>query len=220
MKNLLKILLSIVTLIAMALALNFTVKEIRNNNMNAKLDNDLIVAQKYFALENYEKAAEVYETVLEQTSDIEAFYKLAQSYYNLEMYNQALSSVNRLILVEGTNEINLVIKADSLSKIGLVNESLELLDSIDINELSSYGYAVYANNFLEIDQYDIALDYARKALSIDQENEHAIIALASVYYSNNDYSRAQEVLNDGYRLTKSAMILDEIETSALVFKDN
>jgi|GEM_PF-5678408 len=218
MKNLLKILLSFVTLIAIIFGLIYQVNKMHNNNVDAKIELNLKVAETYYENENFEKAAIAYEKVLLEKDNLEVLSKLVTSYNNLEMYGNSLASINQMIRLDGEKEEHLLTKANVLTEIGLIEESLTILDAVKSTD--AIALFIYSKNYFALNQTDEAIKYAKQALSANEKNEDIIILLADIYLANDRYQEAGNVLDEGYSLTNSSLILDKKESNALVFKNN
>lgn len=217
MKNVIKILVSFIAVIALLLGVNHLAKSIRQSNMYAKVEMDLEVGDIYFESNNFVKAAQVYEDILEHKFEVKALSQLALSYYNLGDYQNSLDSSNQLLNLDTTNTDYLVIKAQSFTGLGLYDEAVSILDDLE-TELPEVQVA-YAKNNLAMGLIDQAQENAFNALEVDPAFEGDIVTLSDIYIFEENYTAATKVLSNGYELTKSKALLERIDHIALTFED-
>ena len=70
-----------------------------------------------------------------QEDKIEAIFKIAKCYYNLNMYEDALNFCNMLLKLDPQHKVTIRIKAMTMAFLGEdIEEILELLEDIDCEE--------------------------------------------------------------------------------------
>ncbi len=218
MNKITKVLVSSLSVVALVLGVYNLANSVKKSNMYAKVEMDLEVGDIYFESNNFLKAAQVYEDILEHKFEVEALSKLATSYYNLDDFDASLESAIKLVDLVEDNPEYLIIKAQSLTGLGRYAESIAILDGLSKSEPDVL--VAYAKNDLAQGQIDLALENAFKAVDLNPSSENAVVMLSDIYVYEKNYTAASRVLNNGYELTKSEALLERIEHIALTFNNN
>ena len=165
------------------------------------LQSHYLLALIYSTEGDYEKAAQEYELILKNFShtepeNIQIYGYLGQLYYSQRKYDQAIEQFEKILLLEPDNADILYLLGSLYLDIKEEKKAMDLLrKSIQINpqqdgSLNSlaYTFAEKGENLRE------AMDLVTRALEIDPDNGAYLDTLGWIYFQEEKYDKALEIL--------------------------
>ncbi len=138
---------------------------------------------EYFQEQNYRKAIEIYQKVIEiDPRFIEAYFPLARIYCHLEQYAEAIKCHERVIKIDPSNG-----KAKrSLDTIRSVCKEMENIR----NKPSPSAYCSLGNKLAKLEDYPRAIANYKKALELDPSHYGAHFRSGVAYTKLKEYIKA------------------------------
>ncbi|MEO8666340.1 MAG: CDC27 family protein [Ignavibacteria bacterium] len=107
---------------------------------------------------------------------------------------------------------NLIKKADKLTRLGNIEQAINVLDDAEnlplVHPEVYVRKAIYMQLSSENEKYNLKdiEGILKKALAIDDEYINALIELGDIYYIENEFKKAKEILNKAIKLNTSSII--------------
>ena len=142
----------------------------------------------------YGEAAEAYEDLISTWPDkIDLNYYLAESYIQAGEIGKAIDSFDTLEEIMGMHESFSVQKFRLYMSLEQTDEAFLELTKLAAKFPANARYPILIGDlFLEKKEPDKALEYFRKAHSIDPENPYYIVSMANYYESTGNVEAAEE----------------------------
>ena len=171
------------------------------NSLEKKYIKHYFLAEKYKALEEYEKAKIEYEICIkEKPEEPSAFYQLAKIHFSLGDYNQAREYI---VEAKKTNPENIWY---SYLLIEIYYQTFELekqaevwLDLIQLDKENPLYYLEAIHTYMNLGLFKKALKIIQKAEKNISVNENIIILKSEVFQKDNDVDKAVEIILSAHK---------------------
>ncbi|MCF8365844.1 MAG: tetratricopeptide repeat protein [Bacteroidales bacterium] len=187
----------------------------------------ILLAEMYKQTRQYDKVVEVFEKLSNKfPENIEYRYDLALTYIITGDYKKAIDTYNNLEGVIGvTEDISLKKRNlwNNLDKPGkALNEIEKLVDAYPYN---SRYLQILAESYVDMENYDKALENYLKVLEIDPDDPYIHISLSDLYRKKGEDEKACDELklgfaNPGLDLDSKIQILITYYSFDQLFNDN
>ena len=152
----------------------------------AKAPNDgtwpYLAGLMYEQSKNYNKAIELYEESNRKDASPAIYRRIADCYYELGAYDEALSSINQSLNMDSTDLSNVARKANIYYEMGNPKAAILEWDKV-LAAQPEYGFGYYRRGwFKELDgNLDGAIEDLSMAIVLDPEESYAYVSRGDVY---------------------------------------
>ena len=171
-------------------------------------------------IKNYEKALQSFQVALEINSEnTEALYWISVTMYQMGQKKSALNIVNNAIKIESNTKLKLF-KAKCLEDLYEFNEALiEYNTLLDNNEREFKALLGKSDLLRRMFKYDLAIEYATKAMDIDKTNINCYLLKSVIYKDMQKIEESLKILDEGLiikpkseqaNFNKSIILLQEV----------
>lgn len=169
-----------------------------NNFKNPDLLNYLSL--NYIHLSQFNDAIKILTKIIaDKKEDVNNYLNLAYCYQGINDFNSAINTYKSAIKINPHHEQPYLNLGSMLRKLKLFKESEEIL--LRAKDLKSHKiYTTLSSLYIDTKQFDKALDFANKAIEINQSDILAINNLASIYINLKNYNLASNFLEKGLKL--------------------
>ena len=122
-------------------------------------------------LQDYEKAPEVLEELLEKSpEDVDALLNMAVCFNHKCKYQDALNYLDRILEIDSSNFHAILLKSEMLMSVDKFEESKKYLDmAYEMNPDFAHVWYLKGQYESEFSNYETALEYYEKALEIEPD---------------------------------------------------
>ena len=149
-------------------------------------------------IKNYEKALQSFQLALEINSEnTEALYWISVTMYQMGQKKSALNIVNNAIKIESNIKLKLF-KAKCLEDLYEFNEALiEYNTLLDNNDREFKALLGKSDLLRRMFKYDLAIEYATKAMDIDKTNINCYLLKSVIYKDMQKIEESLKILDEG-----------------------
>ena len=165
-----------------------------------KYDKQLSLGQRYLDELDYEQAIAAYRAAIDiDPKNPEAYKALAEIYIEMNDIEKAIAILDEGINATGDDELKKML--DDLKNRSEVPDSAAEEPRTELDE---------ANEYLDAQDYDTALQMYLAMLDEDPMNVEAYLGIVEVYLRMGEYDKALEYAQKGYDLTGDERLLEKI----------
>lgn len=153
------------------------------------------LSRVYKGQNNYKKAAEIIEGIIEEDPTNYLYnIDLVNLYYLMEEYDKSLERID-IFRKQSRENLNLasvkLLEAKVLLRKGLGAMALDILEELSKEKPRSLGvHLELGNAYLDTHKFDKAVEAYKKALEVDPENARAFNGAATGYFKMGKYEEA------------------------------
>ena len=168
----------------------------------------------YYKQQQYEKAIEEFEKIVEATPDYESGFKiLGDSYLKVKDYEQAADAFKNALRLEKNNFASHYGLALAYYNSGKYTEALSaLLESEDYAKSPRNQYALYStrgSTYYNLHDFLGAVSDLEEATALQRGDWQNILQLGVSYYHVGDYPKAEQFLQQALALNPSDLVAPE-----------
>ncbi|NIK12300.1 tetratricopeptide repeat protein [Alkalibacillus almallahensis] len=176
------------------------------------------LAESLSSVGNWEQALHYYEQIELETPD--QLFKYGYTAYQLDRYDICTRVWNQLIDLDPEYTSVYPMLAQALYEEGAVQEAFDTtVQGIQKDEHNNELYLLAAQFALKLQKTDDAVQYLQESLAIDPAYEDGAEMLLHIYFENDEYMKAKELVDElmsyeGYPVVlnwRSAQIYNELE---------
>ena len=160
----------------------------------------LLLADLYKQSRQFDKVVEVFEKLTEKfPGRIEYRYDLALTYVIMGNYKEAINAYNEVEKIIGVSEDVSLKKRNLWNNLNKQSKALgEIEKLVDAYPESSRYLQILAESYVNMGDYDKALDTYLKVLEVDPDDPYIHISLSDLYRQKDDDEKAYEELKLGF----------------------
>lgn len=187
----------------------------------------ILLAEMYKQNRQYDKVVEVFERLSNKfPENIDFRYDLALTYIITGDYKKAIETYNDIEKIIGVSEDISLKKRNLWNNLGKPGKALDEIESlVEAYPYNSRYLQILAESYVDMDNYDKALETYLKVLNIEPDDPYIHISLSDLYRKNGEDDKAYEELklgfaNPGLDLESKIQILITYYSFDQLFNDN
>ena len=163
------------------------------------------IGELYYLLNNYTRAVQYPEQILEMDNNHILALKLLKNIYEKQDKFCSAKEIAEKIYALEPNEDNLISLIEIYGKLTLFDEMEKYKDIINKSEkcLSAYAKICYVSHKTEN-----LINIIQKGLEINPENEDLKILQGKIYFDNNEFEKSKEIFLSFSKNTENSEILN------------
>jgi tetratricopeptide (TPR) repeat protein len=152
-------------------------------------------------VKNYEQALSSFKTALELNSkSTDVLYWISVTMYQMGQKNSALNIINSSLLIEKNNK-SILLKAKCLEDLQRFTEAMDEYDFLISKDAKDIKTLLAKSDLLRrMFKYDLALEYASKAMAADEKNINCYLIQSVIYKDKQNIEKSLQLLNDGLKI--------------------
>lgn len=159
-----------------------------------------LMAKSYVGLKKPSKAIRCLQNSYKKDPDIEILFEISKIAFENKYHNQAVSSLEMALAMDGENEMALERLAEIHHELNNFDSAIEYCEKLmQINENNISAYIIMSNTYYYMDDNEKALEVAEKGLDIDPDCADLWVRKAGIYYLY-DFSEFKRCLEMAVRL--------------------
>ncbi len=172
------------------------------------------LASVYTALNDYGSALRIYDEIISKNpSDLSARYYKGKLFEKQGDVNSAIKQYKEILSLKAEDEnaqnaLNSLLSALSGDKLTAYLEGEALANPSNYDAQFKYAYEMHKNK-----AYAAAIEFYKRAIAINQTHPEPFINLAQIFILQDDYTRANNVINHGLSILPSNKELTELKNS-------
>jgi len=152
-------------------------------------------------VKNYEQALSSFKIALELNSkSTDVLYWISVTMYQMGQKNSALNIINSSLLIEKNNK-SILLKAKCLEDLQRFTEAMDEYDVLISKDAKDIKTLLAKSDLLRrMFKYDLALEYASKAMEADEKNINCYLIQSVIYKDKQNIEKSLQLLNDGLKI--------------------
>ena len=152
-------------------------------------------------VKNYEQALSSFKIALElNNKSTDVLYWISVTMYQMGQKKSALNIINSSLLIEKNNK-SILLKAKCLEDLQRFTEAMDEYDFLISKDAKDIKTLLAKSDLLRrMFKYDLALEYASKAMAVDEKNINCYLIQSVIYKDKQNIEKSLQLLNDGLKI--------------------